>query len=222
MSTGGEIRRSGAQTRAAVLDAAERLFARHGYRGTSLEEVGREAGLSRGTPGYFFGSKERLYAEMLERILSRAKTALADATQRIEEPDLTLHERINELVAAHVELLAAEPMLVRLIQWETLDGQGRILAEIAAHARPLVDLLRGFGTDDRPPLSEEAAVELLTGAAALCWFPFAHAVPLLRTFRRDPRDLAALAAQSRAVVEFVLGRLAPPALNPRGSASQSA
>ena len=40
--------RNGARTREAVLDAAERLFAERGFDRTSLNEVGAEAGVSRG------------------------------------------------------------------------------------------------------------------------------------------------------------------------------
>ena len=51
-----EKERNATRSRAAILDAAERLFAERGYDATSLTEVGAAAGVSRGTPGYFFGS----------------------------------------------------------------------------------------------------------------------------------------------------------------------
>jgi AcrR family transcriptional regulator len=41
----------------AILDAAEHLFAERGYEATSLQLVGDSAGVSRATPGYFFGSR---------------------------------------------------------------------------------------------------------------------------------------------------------------------
>ena len=47
-------------SREAVLDAAEVLFAEQGHDGTSIEEIGRNAGLSRGSPGYLFWVKARL------------------------------------------------------------------------------------------------------------------------------------------------------------------
>jgi AcrR family transcriptional regulator len=62
-SPAGVIERNGNRTREAVLDAAERLFAEKGYDATSLNDVGTAAGVSRGTPGYFFGSKTDLYRQ---------------------------------------------------------------------------------------------------------------------------------------------------------------
>ena len=57
----GASARDPERTREAVLGAAQRLFARKGYALTSLKEIGEEAGVLRGTPSYFFGSKEGLY-----------------------------------------------------------------------------------------------------------------------------------------------------------------
>lgn len=61
----GASARDPERTREAVLGAAQRaaqrLFARKGYALTSLKAIGEEAGVLRGTPSYFFGSKEGLY-----------------------------------------------------------------------------------------------------------------------------------------------------------------
>ena len=209
MAANEQVRRSGALTRVAVLDAAERLFAARGYRGTSLEEIGREAGLSRGTPGYFFGSKQRLYGEVLDRILTRAQSTLAATGAPTRDPSMPVPELLEELVAAHLGMLAADPTLVRLIQWETLEGHGQILGAIGAQAHAFVELIRGLGASEGDGrLDETTATELLICAAAMCWFPLAHAGALERTFHRDPHSPEAVAAQAKTTVEFVLMRLA--------------
>ena len=148
MAANEQVRRSGALTRVAVLDAAERLFAARGYRGTSLEEIGREAGLSRGTPGYFFGSKQRLYGEVLDRILTRAQATLAAASTR-QDASLPVPELLEEIVAAHLGVLTADPTLVRLIQWETLEGHGQILGAIGAQAHSFVELIQRLARSER-------------------------------------------------------------------------
>ncbi len=208
MAANEQVRRSGALTRVAVLDAAERLFAARGYRGTSLEEIGREAGLSRGTPGYFFGSKQRLYGEVLDRILSRAQATLASASERTQDPSVPVPELLEELVGAYLGVLTTEPTLVRLIQWETLEGQGQILGAIGAQAQAFVELIQRLGIQSGiDDLDETTATELVICATAMCWFPLAHADALERTFHRDPHSPEAVAAQAKTVVEFVLMRL---------------
>ena len=208
MAANEQVRRSGALTRVAVLDAAERLFAERGYRGTSLEEIGREAGLSRGTPGYFFRSKQRLYGEVLDRILARAQATLADASVRSQDMSLSVTERLEELVTAYLGVLTADPTLVRLIQWETLEGHGQILGAIGAQAHAFVELIQSLGVSSGVgTLDETTATDLLIAATAMCWFPLAHADALERTFHRDPHSPEAVVAQSKTIVEFILMRL---------------
>jgi AcrR family transcriptional regulator len=48
------------RTRAAIVDAALRLFRERGYQGTTMREVAAEAGVSTGNAYYYFRSKEEL------------------------------------------------------------------------------------------------------------------------------------------------------------------
>ncbi len=92
-------KRDAERSRAALLDAAEELFARDGYERTSLEAIGAAAGLSRGTPRYFFGSKEDLYRAVLTRIVERAEAAGAAA-------EVPPGESLDQSVARYVRQLA--------------------------------------------------------------------------------------------------------------------
>lgn len=99
--------RDAERSRAAILDAAERIFARDGWRAATLSVIGAEAGVSRGTPGYFFGSKEGLRSAMEDRLVGEARLATADT------PGNSL-DRVLALVARQVELAARRPALARL------------------------------------------------------------------------------------------------------------
>lgn len=56
------------ETRQTCLDAAERAFASRGFAGTGLREIAAGAGVSIATLAYHFGSKEKLYGEVLARV----------------------------------------------------------------------------------------------------------------------------------------------------------
>ncbi|HEU4552458.1 MAG TPA: TetR family transcriptional regulator, partial [Chitinophaga sp.] len=43
-----------------ILDAAERLFAMHGFHGASVRDIAQEADVNIAMISYYFGSKERL------------------------------------------------------------------------------------------------------------------------------------------------------------------
>jgi AcrR family transcriptional regulator len=48
-------------TRAAILDAAEDLFSKHGFYGVTIREVAREAGVDTALVHYYFGAKRELF-----------------------------------------------------------------------------------------------------------------------------------------------------------------
>ncbi len=54
------------ESRKRILDAAVRLFARHGYAGTGLRELATEADVNLAMINYFFGSKKGLLKEILD------------------------------------------------------------------------------------------------------------------------------------------------------------
>ena len=51
----------------AVLTAAKKVFARYGPRKTSLDEIARMARVAKGTIYNYFGSKDRVYLEVLRK-----------------------------------------------------------------------------------------------------------------------------------------------------------
>ncbi|GII78195.1 hypothetical protein Sru01_31770 [Sphaerisporangium rufum] len=55
----------GDDTRSKILAAARRLFAAHGYAGTSLADIAAEVGLTKTAVAYHFHPKDRLAAELL-------------------------------------------------------------------------------------------------------------------------------------------------------------
>jgi TetR/AcrR family transcriptional regulator len=85
--TGKTRSRDSGRSREALLAAAERLFAERGFEATSLTDIGAAAGLSRGTPSYFFGSKAGLYRAVLERAFEARDRATATAFQPVREWD---------------------------------------------------------------------------------------------------------------------------------------
>ena len=61
-------------------------FARQGFGGASLQEIGVAAGVSRSTPAYFFGNKNDLYEAVLARVVERAQGTVAECPLQISIP----------------------------------------------------------------------------------------------------------------------------------------
>ena len=174
MPTTPERIRDPERSRYAILDAAERLFAEQGYDATSLTQVGAAAGVSRGTPGYFFRSKAELYQAVLDRAFAEVsdavRTGRARALASNETPDTILAGAVSD----YFDFLAARPNFVRLIEREALNG-GRTpegVSHISAGQEALAAISAELGLEDAE--SGEAA-QLLLSIISLCWFPMIHA-----------------------------------------------
>src|SRR4051794_22405278 len=59
-----------ARTRAALLDAAARVYARRGFAGATLDEVAEEAGFTKGAVYAHFGSKDNLLLALMEEYVA--------------------------------------------------------------------------------------------------------------------------------------------------------
>jgi AcrR family transcriptional regulator len=86
-----------AQTRAALLDAAAKVFVERGFQGASVELITAEAGFTRGAFYSNFSSKEELFAELLQERVYRLYGEMAE---RAEQPDRPTLRETGERLAA--------------------------------------------------------------------------------------------------------------------------
>ena len=88
------------QTRRAILDAAERFFTERGYLATSLAEIAREAGISLKTVQAIFGTKVKLFADLVDRTIAGDEETTPVAERdwfraMMEEPDPRAQLRLH-------------------------------------------------------------------------------------------------------------------------------
>lgn len=69
-----------------ILEIAARLFARKGYRGTSMRDIGQEAGVLGGSLYHHIKSKDALFVELHNAALDAAEARIRDAVARAEDP----------------------------------------------------------------------------------------------------------------------------------------
>jgi AcrR family transcriptional regulator len=84
----GQARRAkGEQTRAAIVEAALRMFRENGYEATTMRAIAKQAGVATGNAYYYYGSKEELIQEFYERNQAehaRACRPVLDSQTRLE------------------------------------------------------------------------------------------------------------------------------------------
>ncbi|MCK7498030.1 MAG: TetR family transcriptional regulator [Comamonadaceae bacterium] len=113
-------------TRSRILDAAELTFQQRGVSGTSLEDIARSAGVTRGAIYWHFRDKADLFEAMMDRVV------LPLESQLLSSGDPEVADPLEQLRAATLSALRAT----------VSDAQARRVFEIALHKVEYVDELQ--------------------------------------------------------------------------------
>ncbi|HDH96741.1 MAG TPA: TetR/AcrR family transcriptional regulator [Proteobacteria bacterium] len=99
------VKRNGKRDR--ILQAAERVFTRFGYKKATMQEIAAEAGISKGAIYMFFKSKEELFKTLVRRnmrkwweIIEKAAKAKSDPRDKIRAATLAKLTYAQKFVSA--------------------------------------------------------------------------------------------------------------------------
>jgi len=106
------------RTRQTILLAAETLFSEHGYDATSLDAIGRRAGIQGSAVLYHYATKRQLYEAVLDRLFG----PLVGELYALLDEDGPLDDRLVAVTSAMVRFAAQRPSAARLLLRETSAG----------------------------------------------------------------------------------------------------
>lgn len=106
-----------ARKRQAIIQAATAAFLRSGYRGTNMDEIAREAGVSKQTVYKHFADKHTLFSEMVQTTVERVAGPVAADVARLRdsgriEADLVDLARRQLAAVLRPELLALRRLVI--------------------------------------------------------------------------------------------------------------
>lgn len=106
-------------TRERIIEMARRLFATKGYNGTTVEEIAEAAAVSRATFFNYFPVKSILLAEMVEGMLERFESRIAEL---LCHPASTT-ERLRDFFNLSLPAIERDRELARLLLIESFSGR---------------------------------------------------------------------------------------------------
>ncbi|MBU2991742.1 TetR family transcriptional regulator C-terminal domain-containing protein [Octadecabacter sp. 1_MG-2023] len=136
------------KNQAAILDAGLLVFSQFGFRGSTLDQVADEAGLSKPNLLYYFRSKEAIYTSLLAKLLENWLEPLRELDPQ--------GDPVDELMAyakRKLDMSQHFPRESRLFANEIIQGAPRIGDVLRGELRELVDeiavVINGWAAEGR-------------------------------------------------------------------------
>lgn len=158
-------KRSGRNTRGRIIDAAWRLFYRQGYDDTTVEEIIRESGTSRGSFYHYFEGKEALVGTLANVFDEKYERLMA-----FIDPDMNRFDQLmylNRELFAMIENSISLELLARMYASQLVTQRDRSLLD---HNRTYYKLLRQVVREgqERGELRADITVNEMVRVYALC------------------------------------------------------
>lgn len=102
-----------------ILQAAEKLFAEHGYDGTSVRDIAKSANINIAMISYYFGSKEKL----LEALIVYRISSMRLQMENLYREELTPLEKIDRLIELYIKRINANKGMYQIIHFEISSGK---------------------------------------------------------------------------------------------------
>ena len=182
-----------------IVEAMRSSVARRGVAGSTFDHVAREAGVSRGLLHYYFGTKERLLAEVVRHDADVRMALLDTQLATAATPD----DVLERLVSSLEEFVEDEPEIITLIF--ELFALSRRHEEVAVEYAQLTRRTREQLAAILRTKQEEGAVRLGAEAEEVADVLFAMADGMaLRMLSEPDRDWATTIAASVAAARTLL------------------
>ena len=150
-----------------ILESAANLFAAHGFDATTMQQIAEAAGLARGTPSYFFSSKENLFQAVLERENEVFTHVVPEALQRAGE---ALREVLVEtLVDIYLDAIIAQPRFFRLLQWTALQHP-ELISSVQLHHKNFELAEQAVATVTQDELTKDEQQQWVLSIVGICTF----------------------------------------------------
>lgn len=112
---------------AQIKDAASILFAHYGYQKTSIDDIVKQSGVSKGLYYYYYPDKRTLYLELYDLYLN---AAMKDVNEKIDTTDPDFFSRYSQINKLKIALLEQMPHALNFLLSAYYETDVEVAAEI--------------------------------------------------------------------------------------------
>jgi len=208
-------------TREAILDAAEKVFAEHGFDGARIDAIAAAADYNKSLIFHYFGDKLGLYAAVIRRADQQMNKGLEQTIALLYEEDTVASAHkfktvLKALINVYFNYLVQNPRIMRIFNWEMAERWQTYAKIISQRDREDVDRIAPFFHKAQSAgllRSDFEPIIQFVLSSFLCQ-QYLGSVPLYQMLLPD-EDFSSPAALARAreyIVEFIIqGMLVKPA-----------
>ncbi len=200
--------------REAILNAAEEVFAEHGFDGARIDAIAKVAGYNKSLLFQYFGDKLGLYAEVLKRADKELTGLQARLLPSLLEDETIVSDAykfkalLEAIVTAVFDYMVEHPRLTRMMLWEQAEGwqtYAKIASQFSTEDVEQFEIL--FSKARRAGLLRSGFIPViqLTTVMQLCLSYIAF-LPLYQTLLPDEEvsSATALAGAREYIAAFVI------------------
>jgi TetR/AcrR family transcriptional regulator len=193
--------RNSGETRAAILRAAEQVYAEHGLAGARTDAIAAAAGVNKALLYYYFKSKEGLY----QAVIGSQLREFGRQTEEVLSDTGPAGPVLLRYMSYHFDFIATHPCYPRIFQRMLMEGDrtlGRIIRE---HSIPLSKMLmallaRGMKSGEFRRLDPEHTLVSIAGLTG----HYFNIAPAIRAITgQDPFSKTNMARRKAEALNFV-------------------
>lgn len=191
------------ESRASILSAARKAFAAKGFEAANVRDIAADAGVTHTLIRYHFGSKEKLWREVVTDMFTRLEIEMRQGPKA--KGGRTPPEGLREFLRRYIRYCANHPEHVRIMIMESVQGGERVewmtnyIRTSHAFQAPFLRQLIKQGD-----LPEVWLVSLFYSISAICQMPFVLARSIEGVYGVDILSEEAIDAHTDAVLALLL------------------
>jgi AcrR family transcriptional regulator len=190
------------KTEARILEAAERVFAEKGLKGSRINEIAELADVTPSLIYYHYQGKENLYRTVIESFYVGVERRLIP----IIMAEIPPQEKLKQLIAQSIEILAERDHVARILLRESID-KGKYVNEVLSkpYLRDMFGMMDQFVFSNMKKKRDDQndTIHLISNLFGLMTIFFIAASTIKEFWKKDVYSRRMIEERKEEVIDFV-------------------